>query len=941
MANGVGKSREVLGAQLNRDTRPIPTRILEFLVAGDTWIVVVGLIALAWKFPSWGPIALASTIVFCMMRFYNKSSYPFFVPKYEGGKDPFLRDPKTGGPGQSAGIFYFGSTDDRREAWFPDGVMRQHFFFLSTTGGGKTFSMSSVLINTIFQGSGFIYVDGKGEAAVAHRIKELARMCGREDDVLVINLMSGNKETYRQQGPLLSNTSNPFADGSSSTIGELLKSLLSGGDGVKGGDMWKTRAESLLDALVRVLVFLRDEGVQPLNALVIANSMDLAGIASVMAKANAARDRLVKEGRYVPTSVFGGLRNYLAQLPGVSEGQVEMILAGQMPDFVAQQNMLPYEQHSYVTMQIAPVMNMLAFDYGHIFNDISGDVDWWDCVIRRRIVVVLLPVLEKSAGAVSGLGKIQIAALRGMMARALGNQIEGEVKKLAKARPTASSEPYVIFFDEIGYYLVQGTASMLAQARSLGFSIGMGAQDVNAMEKQAPEEARAAMGNTNIKLYGKIEDPEKTMDFIKKRVDEADIAHVAGYESSDGVLGDMNLYHGKSDVSIQRRSRISIRDLAQLGEGQAFLQYGDRLIKVDLMTAIPPGIGIAKTNVFLPVVPPSSLTTKAARGKYEVHVKRFESLLGASNGADTLVQHSKDIIVMSQGLKRAEERGLGALDGGITALAALNEQLAAMFDANRRQREAMRRRQLGADPTVVNAGQVDPFDLEGGGAEDDPYGDGSDNGAGGAHGPGEPAVLDELMNLYLAAVDKKSGSGSPAESQVPTQDAQADSGAGRATSRTVADDLFDQPAQPAPPAPRSRGIVTPDDYEEIFRNRRPSGAAHEQEAIADSEEQDLESDDGWLGTPEPIGQVGGDDGGDGSDREPGDEADRSSSAVASDDGVGLFDSVTDPKLEARRDMDAINEASAYPQHAALAADPAKVAEILRDLLGNDDFFSKQ
>ena len=68
--------------------------------------------------------------------------------------------------------------------------------------------------------------------------------------------------------------------------------------------------------------------------------------------------------------------------------------------------------------------------YGYIFRTNLGEVDFWDVVINRRILVVLLPALEKSPEELSNLGKIIVASLKQMMASGLGAELEGPKKEI-------------------------------------------------------------------------------------------------------------------------------------------------------------------------------------------------------------------------------------------------------------------------------------------------------------------------------------------------------------------------------------------------------------------------------------------------------------------------------------------------------------------------------
>src|SRR5690606_30376137 len=136
----------------------------------------------------------------------------------------------------------------------------------------------------------------------------------------------------------------------------------------------------------------------------------------------------------------------------------------------------------------------------------------------RRIMIVLIPALEKSPDEAANLGKIVAATLKGMMGSTLGASVEGESATVIENKPTRSSTPFITVFDEVGYYTTQGMGVMAAQARSLGFCLVYAAQDLAALEKRVKEEAKSITGNCNIKIFGKLEDPMGSQDFFERTI---------------------------------------------------------------------------------------------------------------------------------------------------------------------------------------------------------------------------------------------------------------------------------------------------------------------------------------------------------------------------------------------------------------------------------------
>jgi len=101
------------------------------------------------------------------------------------------------------------------------------------------------------------------------------RSVGREDDLLLINFMTGARDIVGPQEKRLSNTLNPFCQGSSSMLTQLVVNLMGSSSQSSDGDMWKGRAISFVEALMKLLVYMRDEGALLLDANTIRNYFDV------------------------------------------------------------------------------------------------------------------------------------------------------------------------------------------------------------------------------------------------------------------------------------------------------------------------------------------------------------------------------------------------------------------------------------------------------------------------------------------------------------------------------------------------------------------------------------------------------------------------------------------------------------------------------------------
>jgi intracellular multiplication protein IcmO len=422
--------------------------------------------------------------------------------------------PAHGGPSKAEGIFHLGTvmqmgSVDRgtgKEVWLTNSDCRQHFLVVGTTGAGKTEMLLGFCANALTWGSGFLYCDGKGDVSLFAKIYALARRFGREDDVLVINLMTSNTDVTASGGRILSNTLNPFTSGSSDSLTQMVVSLMDdvGGDGA----MWKGRAVALFTGVMRALVWKREEGMIDLNIGIIRDHLNLNKIIELSAKENEPD---------MPLPIRSSITAYLSSLPGFQ------------PEKGPKQSQTTLDQHGFLQMQFTKILGNLADVYGHIFLTPHGEVDMSDVVLNRRILVVMLPALEKSADEVANLGKIIVATLKGMMGSTLGSKIEASYDEVVLRRPYNSPSPFIVILDEVGYYCVTGMAIMAAQGRSLGFSLVFATQDIPAMLRENDKEAKSIIANTSTKIFMRVEENEMTG---KLAVDSAG----EGYKAMSGVL---------------------------------------------------------------------------------------------------------------------------------------------------------------------------------------------------------------------------------------------------------------------------------------------------------------------------------------------------------------------------------------------------------------------
>lgn len=606
---GLDKRQEQNPEQLIRDTRTFGQRVGDFFRNSTAVAVTLLMLAVsAFFLPGLSDIILLSAITVFIIALTRKSTLPFRLPLSSDRKDYNDTAPGSHKPRKARGIYYFGNEiNTNLELWFSNEDMRTHVLIFGSTGSGKTETLISLAFNALMQSSGFIYIDGKGDNALFAKIFSMVRSMGREDDLLLINFMTGARDITGPQKARLSNTMNPFSIGSSSMLSQLVVSLMPDSTQSSDGDMWKGRAIVFVEALMKVLVAMRDAGAILLDANTVRNYFELDRLEAMVVDKVFIRDGQEPVSmESMPPSVLEPITNYLKNLPGWTRErkgkQVSQVL----------------EQHGFITMQLTRVFGSLADTYGHIIRTNLAEVDLKDVVLNRRILVVLLPALEKSPDELSNLGKVIIASLKAMMAAGLGEDVEGRYQELIQRKPTNAATPFLCILDEYGYYAVKGFAVVPAQARSLGFSVIFAGQDLPAFEKASKEEAASIGANTNIKICMKLEDPMQTWEFFQKTAGEAYVTHVSGFQSE--ARGLLNNYLDNRGAQLEKRQRIDLMDLKDQREGEMHVFFKSTIIRARAFYANPKPVKAMRLNQFLKVDAPLD----AVLASFEKNVNNFE-----------------------------------------------------------------------------------------------------------------------------------------------------------------------------------------------------------------------------------------------------------------------------------------------------------------------------
>lgn len=609
---------EIDTSSVRFDTRPLTRKARDFFEQTD------GVIAAAFAFPILALLLIKipmsgeaiGLIMFAFYQFYVKMGvdsaflrkkkikvptkrydFPFRVPFMAKIFDGSYPDKKLG-----EGITFLGKEiSSKLEIWTGNSDLRTHMLVLGTTGSGKTEFLLGLVYNALVQNSGFIYTDGKGDVSLFNNVFRLARYLGREDDLVTINFLTSGRDFLDKQKDRTTNTMNPFALGSSGMLIELIIALMDDSGG--GGDMWKGRAIAFVSGQTRALCFLRDRGYLLLDSNTFIQYFELPVIEKLVWDKTITIDGAdLKIEDPLFDKVLEPMRAYLLTLPGYKR------------ESKGAQEQKTVEQHGFITMQLTRLFGDMSFTYGYLFQTSLGEVDMYDVVINRRILVVLLPALERAPDSLKMLGKLIVGAIKQMMAGCLGNRLEGSVREIVDARPTNAAVPFYIVLDEYGYYAVLGFAVAPAQARSLGFCIVFAAQDFSSLQKASKEEADATWENTNVRIVGRITSGEESETYrrIKGVGGEATVQQGGGKEFRSGDLG--GSYVTVKDTRPERVRRLEYDDMSQQENGEfTFLigkkssggRGGVRVIRArTFYTQVDERPAEIRVNHFLKVEPP-------------------------------------------------------------------------------------------------------------------------------------------------------------------------------------------------------------------------------------------------------------------------------------------------------------------------------------------------
>jgi intracellular multiplication protein IcmO len=549
--------------QLLRDVRPASQRLADALKSGP--VQIGGVFAsgvCCFLFPMFVLPFFACGVLLFVARcvFVAQERLPFRMPLGLSGVDRGDPLPGRTGYARPEGMFFLGNRmQDGKELWLKAKDILTHMLLFGTTGSGKTETLISLAYNSLATGSGLFYIDPKAAPKLAVQIWQMARFLGRDDDFRVLNYGTSGKSKGKSPRRL-SNTNNPFTFGPAEALTQLMLSLMPPSEGAN--KVFADKAQTIITGVMYALVELRDQGIIKLGTKTIRDHLAIDECTKL-----AMHPALSEQAR---SSIQSGLSMAAGWIAGTP-------LEEQPKSFA--------EQFGYAQSYFGQALSSLTDTYSHIYGAEDGEVDFADAIMQRRILVVLLPSLEKAPAELSNLGKISLSSIRNACAVGLGANIEGDVQDVLEALPTDATGigPYLAIIDEYAAISTPGFEVVLTQGRGLGIAAIVASQDYAGMFEADSKGAQQMVANTSLKGFMKMQDAEKTWGLLRDQAGQSTVIRSAGFTDENGEG-----YADGRNTTIDREDRVELRDLQEQIEGEAHFVFSGQIVRGDMFYANPP-----------------------------------------------------------------------------------------------------------------------------------------------------------------------------------------------------------------------------------------------------------------------------------------------------------------------------------------------------------------
>ena len=354
----------------------------------------------------------------------------------------------------------------------PDSFRKRHVFVFGTTGVGKTRLAEIMIEQDIRAGKSVVFLDPKGDQQIFTKIFDVARQCGREEEMLLVT------PVFPEYSAVIDPLAYYFMPD------ELVGHIVSG---IKGGrePFYRNIAKEITSAVIMGNILLaREEGALPVQNL------------------DSIRQAIRRNS----------LESMIQSLTRIDDPEAQSV-ASVIQDILTS----PQDYYAKVSSTLRTCLNELSS--GHI-GQIIGKADSNRFMERlesgRRVILVVHTgsMITREAG--ETLGRVILSMIQSFVGRVYlsGRQ---------KVKPGLS-----IYIDEAQSLFYQGVEDLFAKAGSADVMVHAFTQSVNQLYAVLGEEfAKSILDNTNTKIFMRCSDAE-TSEYV--------VAHFGTRKALNGIF---------------------------------------------------------------------------------------------------------------------------------------------------------------------------------------------------------------------------------------------------------------------------------------------------------------------------------------------------------------------------------------------------------------------
>lgn len=468
----------------------------------------------------------------------------------------------------------------------PEEIGRTHYNIIGTTGSGKTVFAKSVMRQLLRDiGTGYMFIEGKGDNGMGHEVAAEVALAGRFIDYRILNFLDKHN----------SNSINILEDGDYESIRDVLVDFMIAGDAAKS-DTWLQGGKDLLTNTLKTILTLRDADLMfdvsqsdMINTIedmkLYHKKISLLSLRSLLISPKAlihfclALDRVhqnsykeliatlktykLKENEeliisdYDKIEIHEGLKDVIIQQ---SNGLGDWSKVQQLKTYENIVKSIKSNQGVFYKLEVSKgfygeMFTTFFENYSEIFAVEYGDIDLEDIIVGGKILHCVLQGINPSQA--NSLGKLLLSMIR-MFA-----------KKRAKEKPL--KVPYMVFCDEFNSWSkgITGFADLMSVTRGYGISFALMYQsNLNKIDDGKGIEADQILANTNTIILLKTQD-DKIVKQINEKLRRQEVAIRDELKEHEGRKEDGTEQEKRYDN--KERDRIEFEDVTNLKSGQGYI----------------------------------------------------------------------------------------------------------------------------------------------------------------------------------------------------------------------------------------------------------------------------------------------------------------------------------------------------------------------------------